>query len=898
MNSDVQMSTPGGNISYSSGNAGNSSHDDDRGATIVSPIIMCMAGVMPGGEHLCEFNGLVMVCFGLSTPLIVGFMALERFLFVKHTFFYTKHCVPGAARGIVFALWGFVLFFGLLPLVGFGEYVSQHPGTWCFLNFRTSDPVHSAYGYIYSCLTLLLVLIMVACNLVVIVTLAKVREFRRKHSTGSLNSVLVGEGALDETAKQQAMARKRTQKDIELQMIVVVCAITAVFAICWVPLMIHILLSLILGGKGDPKFALMAIRLASVNQILNPWLYVILRRTLIIRVKKVFCRWKRLLRKKTRPRPRTAPPVGGRRHQYVHVRNQLCHRNMFVGELEPDSLSLTDSMRKSLQRAIPAAMSLPDVMMLDTGRYGEQLPLPDIAKAQSFGGRVSHTDSHVFDVTDYPQGDSHTHCPYCRETMYPSPGPFVSDSDCSECVREREALALKEEQRKLKIKEASPLAGKENGITETHKNLREKIEIANGELKPDALLCETHQVKRNNTLMHPPSEIVDSLEIAKDRASRCPSLCLKHAAEEASRSSLKGHCARSDIKGKEHESRASRPSSLKHDLERSHNLSKSSSSKSTDGSHPQGPRRLLGDSSRTSSSMKSSSASSSVKAKLPLHQSNSLDVPTRGTRPISPIDFQSTRVKSYAGPSQVMSDNQRSDDEGDKDDDNDDMCNSFDADNTMNFQSTLRTDTTTDDYGFSSMPSMPTESVLLSEPNQNTKNVSKRTMKESPKSRPFLKRFGGNINTGSVKNSGVLSGLPPRASKPGNAADMPGVAKTVKPISQTDQQPSERQGRSNSEKTNRSKFLGFGSVKKAEPSTSQLAKSNATTGTPSSLSPDASPSAMSKRSEATSGIVSDESPRISDHGSKGKCQKDMLSEPEPAANTKDKAIVRKVKSLN
>ena len=91
---------------------------------------------MPGGEHLCRFNGLVMVCFGLSTPLIVGFMAVERFLFVKHTFFYTKHCVPGAARSIVLALWAFVLFFGLLPLLGFGEYVLQYPKTWCFLNFR------------------------------------------------------------------------------------------------------------------------------------------------------------------------------------------------------------------------------------------------------------------------------------------------------------------------------------------------------------------------------------------------------------------------------------------------------------------------------------------------------------------------------------------------------------------------------------------------------------------------------------------------------------------------------------------------------------------------------------------------------------------------------------------
>ncbi|KAK3756798.1 hypothetical protein RRG08_003916 [Elysia crispata] len=266
--------------------------DDFGGATIVSPILMFLAGVlgnilallvirrtrvesqrlmfhslvgalvwndllgiilttpvtvaayvnnrqMPGGEHLCRFNGLVMVCFGLSTPLIVGFMAVERFLFVKHTFFYTKHCAPGAARSIVFALWGFTLFFGLLPLLGFGEYVLQYPKTWCFLNFSTAEAVHAVYGYLYSSVILILVLVMVACNLVVVLTLARVRQFRRKHSTGSLNSVIAADGVLDDTAKQQAMAKRKTQKDIELQMIVVVCAITAVFIICWVPLMVY-----------------------------------------------------------------------------------------------------------------------------------------------------------------------------------------------------------------------------------------------------------------------------------------------------------------------------------------------------------------------------------------------------------------------------------------------------------------------------------------------------------------------------------------------------------------------------------------------------------------------------------------------------------------------------------
>lgn len=101
---------------------------------------------MPGGEHLCRFNGFVMICFGLSTPLIVSAMAIERFLFVKYTFFYTKHCAPSAARLVMLAIWGFVLFFGLLPMFGFGDYVLQYPKTWCFLDFRL-DLVHKHISY-------------------------------------------------------------------------------------------------------------------------------------------------------------------------------------------------------------------------------------------------------------------------------------------------------------------------------------------------------------------------------------------------------------------------------------------------------------------------------------------------------------------------------------------------------------------------------------------------------------------------------------------------------------------------------------------------------------------------------------------------------------------------------
>lgn len=80
-------------------------------------------------------------------------------------------------------------------------------------------------------------------------------------------------------------------------------------------------------------------------------------------------------------------------------------------------------MRKSLQQALPAAMSLPDVMMIKTGCRELELTVPDVAKAQSFAGRVSHGPS------------THHHHHHDSQTCYcDCPSHF---SECSQCVREQ-----------------------------------------------------------------------------------------------------------------------------------------------------------------------------------------------------------------------------------------------------------------------------------------------------------------------------------------------------------------------------------------------------------------------------------------------------------------------------
>ena len=102
-----------------------------------------------------------------------------------------------------------------------------------------------------------------------------------------------------------------------------------------------------------PVFGLVAVRLASLNQTLNPWIYVILRKSLLARFRRMCCS---CLDDPDLPLPRRKAPQyphmyrqpaqgKGRPHNYVHVGHQLCPSSQFVGQRN-DALSLSEGHRK------------------------------------------------------------------------------------------------------------------------------------------------------------------------------------------------------------------------------------------------------------------------------------------------------------------------------------------------------------------------------------------------------------------------------------------------------------------------------------------------------------------------------------------------------------------------
>ena len=168
-------------------------------------------------------------------------------------------CVCVCVNVVVAVLWAGVLLFGALPLFGLGSFRLQYPRTWCFLHFRATTPLDMAYAYAYAVVNLLVVVVMVVCNALVMTTLCHVRKQRRRMSNASVNSTLLhadviaveekGRGGVGGTGGSSnlqvhvpshgpVVGRRRHQRDVELQMIWLLCAITTIFSVCWVPLMV------------------------------------------------------------------------------------------------------------------------------------------------------------------------------------------------------------------------------------------------------------------------------------------------------------------------------------------------------------------------------------------------------------------------------------------------------------------------------------------------------------------------------------------------------------------------------------------------------------------------------------------------------------------------------------
>uniref|UniRef100_A0A8C3TK43 Prostaglandin E2 receptor EP3 subtype n=1 Tax=Catharus ustulatus TaxID=91951 RepID=A0A8C3TK43_CATUS len=242
---------------------------DMLGQLLTSPIVISvyLSGrpwpAMDPSGRLCDFFGFSMTVFGLCPLLIASAMAVERALAIRAPHWYASHMSPRATERGLLAIWAAGVAFALLPLAGLGRYALQWPGTWCFI----STAGGSAFAAAFAALGLLSLVVTGAGNLATM-------------------EALVARCRAKARAAQPGQRWGRIATETLLQLLGIMCVLSA----CWSPLLVRTEPPWDTGQPPGPPspwqecdLSLTAVRLASLNQILDPWVYLLLRRILLRR---------------------------------------------------------------------------------------------------------------------------------------------------------------------------------------------------------------------------------------------------------------------------------------------------------------------------------------------------------------------------------------------------------------------------------------------------------------------------------------------------------------------------------------------------------------------------------------------------------------------------------------
>ncbi|XP_069128519.1 prostaglandin E2 receptor EP4 subtype-like [Argopecten irradians] len=219
-----------------------------------------------GGQPVCDFMSFSFIFAGMTSAMLAATMSLDRFLAVWFPFFYTHRLGNRRVNLTMAGICSFAFLLACLPLMGINANVHQFPGTWCFFNQFSTEADDKFFSYFYATLGMGMVVMMLVLNTLVIVVLAKRRGLRTQQEGGS-----------------------DTRRVNDIYNVIFLVVLMLVFTICWLPLMVRILINQSALGSIDRVGDLMVMRLALTNQILDPWIYIILRKdsiAMIIRIGK------------------------------------------------------------------------------------------------------------------------------------------------------------------------------------------------------------------------------------------------------------------------------------------------------------------------------------------------------------------------------------------------------------------------------------------------------------------------------------------------------------------------------------------------------------------------------------------------------------------------------------
>ncbi|XP_018560235.1 prostaglandin E receptor 1c (subtype EP1) isoform X1 [Lates calcarifer] len=229
----------------------------------------------------CQVFGASMVFFGLC-PLLLGCaMAIERFVAITQPFFHTAMITVTHARRVVLFLSSLALMLAVLPLFAVGTYTIQFPGTWCFLPiYGPQSKANTNLALAFSCLGLIALTLSLLCNILSGLALLQARI--RPHNANTKSTARC-------IRRLSSASTSSLFCSLDVEMMAQLAVITVVSCVCWSPFLIHILVTQLnqssrASTQEQDGFILLGLRMASWNQILDPWVYILLRKAVLSRV--------------------------------------------------------------------------------------------------------------------------------------------------------------------------------------------------------------------------------------------------------------------------------------------------------------------------------------------------------------------------------------------------------------------------------------------------------------------------------------------------------------------------------------------------------------------------------------------------------------------------------------
>ncbi|XP_023671592.2 prostaglandin F2-alpha receptor isoform X2 [Paramormyrops kingsleyae] len=205
---------------------------------------------------LCSFFGASMVFFGLSPLLLGSGMAVERCLGVTRPIFHSVALTSRHTKQLLAALWFLAAVVAALPIMTRRPYRVQRSRSWCFFAEDGGHWLDLLLPLLFACVGLLALLVSVLCNTVTGLTLMRSRMLRQRQRRGP-------------TAHH-------------LEMICQLVAIMLVSCVCWGPILVSVVVrSTHTEGQQGCGRMLLAVRMATWNQILDPWVYILLRKAVL-----------------------------------------------------------------------------------------------------------------------------------------------------------------------------------------------------------------------------------------------------------------------------------------------------------------------------------------------------------------------------------------------------------------------------------------------------------------------------------------------------------------------------------------------------------------------------------------------------------------------------------------